>query len=151
MVDAVGGVTLTPVQTVAAANAYEGEETTLDGDEARAYVSNRDTSYLTSSLDRQERQKQFVQAYVHQVLASASGNPTSIINLFNTMGNYSTTNLGISEVTYLATVVLGSGSLDLDIVSLQGEMVQGYEYAEYYLSDDSVMQTVLDTYYVCVD
>ena len=37
------------------------------------------------------------------------------------------------------------------MVTLDGEMGEGETYAEFYLNQDAVYQTVLDTYYTPVD
>ena len=52
LADAIGGVTLKPVQTVPGFNIYEGVETELSGSRAEAYVRNRDGMIESSSLDQ---------------------------------------------------------------------------------------------------
>ena len=61
--DSIGGVTLVPTQTVPGTAAVEGQETTLFGISAEKYVQWRDTTELTSSLDRTARQVSYVQAF----------------------------------------------------------------------------------------
>ncbi len=148
---------------------------TLYGDNAARYVQYRDTSTLTSSLDRQARQVQYLQAFSSKALASAKGNVTSLIDLFNVANQYSVTNLGVNEFGYLASSVLTNGitSLEvvtlpgepvqgtqfvevngitsLEVVTLPGEPVQGTQFVEVYLDEEAVYQTVLDVYYTQVD
>lgn len=52
LADAIGGVSLTPTQSIPNTNIVEGEPTVLFGSNALKYVQWRDTSVLTSSLDR---------------------------------------------------------------------------------------------------
>ena len=148
--DSIGGVTITPLQSIPGTDIVEGEETILRGSNALSYVKWRDTSILTSPLDRQARQVQYVKAFASKALTQAKGNVTSMIGLFNTASEYSITNLGLNEFSYLASTVVGSGVTSLDVVTLQGEAKQGETFMEYYLDKESVYQTVLDVYYTQV-
>ena len=149
--DAIGGVALTPLQSIPNTGIVEGQDTVLFGNNALRYVQWRDTSVLTSSLDRQARQVQYIKAFAAQALGMAQGNVGTLLDLFNTAGEYSITNLGVSEFGYLATSVLSSGITSLNVTTLPGEMQQGEKYAEYYLDKNAVYETVLDVYYRQVD
>ena len=151
MANAIDGVALTALQTIPSTGIVEGESTVLFGDNALKYVQWRDTNELNSSLDRQARQTQFVKAYAAQALGSAQGNVGTLLDLFNVASSYSTTNLGASEFTYLASCMVSSGITSLDVVTLSGEMKSGDLYAEFTLDKDAVYQTVLDVYYTQVD
>ncbi len=149
--DAIGGVALTPLQSIPNTNIIEGQDTVLFGNNALSYVRWRDTSVLTSSLDRQARQVQYVKAYASQALQGAKDNPGILLDLFNTAAEYSVTNFGVSEFSYLTSSIIANGITSLDVVTLPGEMKQGEIYAEYYLDKNSVYKTVLDVYYNQVD
>ena len=149
--DSIGGVTLVPTQTVPGTAVVEGQETTLFGTTAEKYVQWRDISVLTSSLDRTARQVSYMQAFAAKVLSSAKSNPAVLINLYQTMGDYTWTNLGLDEFSYLATTMLEHGLTSFDVVTLQGTMQQGDTFAEFYLDQDNVKQTVVDTFYHPVD
>jgi anionic cell wall polymer biosynthesis LytR-Cps2A-Psr (LCP) family protein len=149
--DAVGGVSLTPLQTVPGTNIVEGESTVLFGNNAYRYVQWRDASALSSSLDRQARQIQYVKAFADQSFQLSEGSVGVLLDLFNTTADYSITNLGVSEFSYLASAVLASNAASLDMITLEGEMTQGEIYAEYYLDKDAVYETVLEVYYRQVD
>ena len=145
--DSIGGVTLVPTQTVPGTAVVEGQETTLFGTSAEKYVQWRDTTELTSSLDRTARQVSYVQAFAVKMLNSAKNNPAVLINLYQTMGDYTWTNLGLDEFSYLATTMLEHGLTSFDVVTLQGTMQQGDTFAEFYLDQDNVKQTVVDAFY----
>ena len=145
--DSIGGVTLVPTQTVPGTSVVEGQETTLFGKMAEKYVQWRDTSVLTSSLDRTTRQVSYLQAFAAKMLNSAKSNPAVLVNLYQTMGDYTWTNLGLDEFSYLATTMLEHGLTSFDVVTLQGTMQQGDTFAEFYLDQDNVKQTVVDTFY----
>lgn len=149
--DSIGGVTLVPTQTVPGTSVVEGQETTLFGTTAEKYVQWRDTTNLTSSLDRTARQVSYVQAFASKVLSSAKSNPAMLISLYQAMGDYTWTNLGLDEFSYLATTMLEHGLTSFDVVTLQGTMQQGDTFAEFYLDRDNVKQTVVDTFYHPVD
>lgn len=145
--DSIGGVTLVPTQTVPGTAVVEGQETTLLGTSAEKYVQWRDTTELTSSLDRTARQVSYMQAFAGKMLNSAKSNPAVLINLYQTMGDYTWTNLGLDEFSYLATTMLEHGLTSFDVVTLQGTMQQGDTFAEFYLDQDNVKQTIVDTFY----
>lgn len=146
--DSIGGVTLTPIQTVPNSNVVEGQEITLLGDDARAYVQYRDyLGSIDSSLDRQERQKQYLRAFASRIVEVAKSEPTKLMDLYNVGSEYTCTNLGIDEYTYLANTVMESGLSGFEVTSLDGEMRQGETYAEFYLDKDSLRQQVIDTFY----
>ena len=147
--DSIGGVTVTALQTIPNTSIVEGQQVTLLGSAARAYVQYRDTQgSITSSLDRQERQKQYLKAFVSQLLQTAKSDPTKLIDLYNEAGDYTCTNLGLEEYTYLADSMLSSGFSSLEVTSLDGEMEQGETFAEFYLDKDALRQEVIDTFYI---
>lgn len=146
--DSVGGVTLTALQTVQKSeNIVEGETTTLTGDDALLYVRWRDTSDDNSSIDRQDRQMQYISAFFQQVVNAAKSNPSVLVDLYNIASEYSYTNLDQDEFTYLGSRLIETGISSLEVVSLPGTMTVGDKYAEYYLDKEGVRQVVLDTFY----
>lgn len=149
--DAVGGVTLTPLESIPGTSIREGKTLTLYGSNAQRYVQYRDTSYLESSSDRQARQVQYLKAFFTQAIATAKGNPVSLIELYRAVQDYSTTNLGISEFTFLASKLVNSGLSDLNITTLSGTQQKGAQFVEFYPDEASTYQTVLDTFYTPVD
>ena len=150
--DAIGGVTLTPLQTLTKSeNIVEGQQTTLWGDDARLYVQWRDQSDNTSSLDRQQRQMQYLSAFFEQAIAAVKADPAVIANIYNTATQYAWTTLGFDEFSYLASQVLSLGISSVDVESLPGTMGMGERYAEFYLDKEGVRQVVLTTFYHEVD
>lgn len=147
LANAVGGVPVTPLQSIPGTNIVKGQDTVLFGNNALKYIQWRDTSVLTSSLDRQARQSQFVQAFCKEALSSAKGGVGTLVSLFNTARDYGITNLGVDDFTYLASTVLNTGVSSVDVTTLQGEIQQGKKFAEFYLDKTNVYETVLDVYY----
>lgn len=150
--DSVGGITLTPVESVPKAGIYAGKEVTLLGQKAFDYLHWRDTSVTDSPQTRQRRQEQYLKAFAQKLLANAKGGDiSSFVNLYNTAMPYSVTNLGFDEFSYLATTVAQHGIGDIDVAPLTGTMTAGPQYAEFHLDENSVKQTVLDVFYTQVD
>lgn len=145
--DSIGGVTLTPTQSVPSVGIVEGQETTLLGTKAERYVQWRDTSDPDSSAKRATRQVSYLRAFASEVLDTAKTNPSLIIDLYNTASDYTWTNLGIDEFSYLATTMLNAGVTSFDFTTLEGEWGSDGTYAQLTLDSDNVYRTVLDTYY----
>ncbi len=149
--DSIGGVTLTPLETIPNTSIEAGVPTTLWDLEARRYVQWRSADDITSSLARQDRQIQYLQAFATQIIEAAKGNPAVLLDLYNTAVQYSYTNLSFEEFSYLVTAMTSTGFSSVSVRTLPGEMVQGSRYAEFYLDKEGVRQAVLDTYYHVVD
>lgn len=145
--DSIGGVTLAPTQSVPSVGIVEGEETTLLGANAERYVQWRDTGDPNSSSKRAARQISYLQAFASEVLDTAKSNPALILDLYNTASEYTWTNLGVDEFSYLATTMLNAGVTSFDFVTLEGEWGTDGTYAQLTLDQDSVYRTVLATYY----
>lgn len=151
LTDAVGGVTLMPVQSLEQFDIHEGVETTLTGARAQEYVRYRDFTVDTSTLDRQQRQLSFVSAFAKQVLTSAAGNPAKLVSLYQTALQYTWTNLSLDEFSYIASVLSQHGVNDFEVRSLEGELTPVDGHAALMLDQESVTRTVLDVFYTPVN
>lgn len=149
--DAAGGVTVTPLSSIPNTAIVKDVPIKLYGNNAMRYVQYRDTSQLTSSLDRQARQSQYLKAFFSQVVGNAAGDPGILIGLYQTATEYSTTNLELSEFSYLAATLVEHGMSELDVVTLAGEAVKGEQYVEYHLDQEAVYETVLDVFYTPIE
>ena len=149
LADAVGGVEVEALQDIPGTGIVQGQAVTLRGDEARRYVCYRDTSRYGTALERQARQQQFVRALAGRALEAAKGNPGVIVDIVSSLSDYSVTNLGAPEVTYLASEVVGRGVSSVDSTSLAGEPVHNDDspWEQFILDKDAVLQTVLDVYF----
>ena len=150
--DAVGGVTLTSLYDFPEDGVYKGDTVTIQGDFAETYVRHRDMDNIEASLNRTERQTQYIKAYVEQLRNAVTSDFSVISDLYNTASEYSQTNISLSEVTYLATVALSHGVSGFTQYTLDGEMRASDSatedvFAEYYLDEDSVMEVVVNCFY----
>lgn len=151
MANAIGGVSLTALESIPNTYIREGDSVVLHDKDALRYVRHRDKSRLDSSLLRQQRQMQFLEAYAAQALEAAKSDFSVLTNLYETGASYSVTNLGLNEFAYLASCMTTNGITSLEVITLQGELIENNGYAEYHLDKESVYQTVLDVYYTKVE
>lgn len=145
--DAIGGVALTPLQSIPGTGIVEGEPTVLFGNNALRYVQYRDITVMHSSLDRQARQTQFVSTFFSQALSQAKGNVGTLVSLFNTVSQYSVTNMDLDQYSFLASCLVNNGVSDIQMVTLPGEITQSSTYAEFNVDMEGTYQIILDTYY----
>lgn len=101
--DAVGGVTVTSLYDFPAEGVYKGDTVTIRGDFAETYVRQRNMDSIDASLNRTERQTQYIKAYVEQLRKAVTSDFSVVSQLYNTASEYSQTNISLSEVTYLAS------------------------------------------------
>lgn len=150
--DAVGGVTVTSLYDFPSEGVYKGDTVTIKGDFAETYVRQRNMDSIDASLNRTERQTQYIKAYAEQLRMAVMDDFSVISQLYNTAMEYSQTNISLNDVTYLASVVLSHGISDYTQYTLEGEMRASESatedvFAEYYLDEDSVMEVVVNCFY----
>ncbi|WP_066686297.1 LCP family protein [Christensenella intestinihominis] len=148
--DAVGGVTVTPPETVEVAGktVEKGTPVTLDGKQAQSYVKQRDESELTSNLSRMDRQVSYLKGFFNAVKENTKNNVLFPVSLYQEIGSYASTDMSLSEIAYVARAALDSGLADENIMTVPGEMQQGEVYAEYIADDEELYQMILDTFYL---
>lgn len=156
--DAIGGVTLESLYNFKKEGISVGETVTLKGNMAETYVRKRDDDNINASLNRTDRQIQYVKAYSQQVLPAVLKNFSTISSLYNTASDYSKTNLSLSNATYMGSLLLSKGVTSFDSYTLKGTMKASDDpvypdvvHAEFYPDEDNLMQTVLDVFYIQID
>lgn len=150
--DAIGGVTVTSLYDFPQEGISKGDTITIKGDFAETYVRYRSLDTIDASLNRTERQTQYIKAYAQQLRTAVTNDFSVVSKLYNTAAEYSQTNISLSSVTYLASVVLSHGITDIQQYTLEGEMKASSEvtedvFAEYYVDEDSVMDVVVNCFY----
>ena len=149
LADAVGGVQLTAISDVAKTDIKQGDALNLTGDLARDYVWQRDTADDYSSAERLERQEQFAKAFAAKALAMCKQNPLALFDLFRVAEEHSITNVGVSELAYLAYFLATHDDLEFSVVALPGDVVPDPPNPTKYIVDDvATLQMVLDVFYV---
>lgn len=147
--DAVGGVTLTLMEDFSRWDSamVKGATITLDGRQAYRYVRSRDVYNLESNNLRMNRQKQYLMAFLQKALAAAKEDMNVPLALYQTASDYMVTDIGTSEVTYLASLVLKHGISEGDMKTVPGEVTQGEVHAEFIPDDQGLYELIIDVFY----
>lgn len=142
----VGGVTLTPIMDLDFGDIHlkKGEKVTLSDDAAYRYLRYRDTNEFDSASQRQERQKQYIDAYLQQLRKGIKGGLVKASQIYNSIADYSVTNLPLEKV--IKTLMKYSYESE-DMLTVKGEVVQGEVYEEFYADDDALYQMIIDNFY----
>ena len=150
---AVGGVQVTALEAIPGESYAVGDSVLLEGASAYRYVQYREKDKDESALDRQERQVQFMKAFAAKVARLGA---QGIYNVYTGVSDEVVTNLGTSEVAYLASCFATGDNAELEISSLKGKTTvgreaDGVEYERYILDEDSVMENTLAAFYTQID
>jgi len=113
------------------------------------YVKYRDINVDMSAQHRQDRQIQFVRAFLDKLRTLDAG---SLIDLYNTVRQSTYTNLEFSDITYLISVFLDGTNSNTNYMTIQGETKlepddDGIEREHVYLDENSVMEAALKAFY----
>lgn len=160
--DAIGGVTVQSLYTFKGQGIKKGDTVKLKGDKAEMYVRTRDMDNVNASLNRTERQMQYIKAYANQLLPAVKSDFSTVSRLYNTAMKYSQTNVSLDEVTYIASLALSKGVTGFTQHKLDGEMKasnikysysgdDNYVFAEFYPNEEALLETILECFYKQVD
>ena len=150
LADAVGGVKVTALQTLPGTNVVKGEKITLKGNDAYRYLQYRNIYEDESALDRQARQEQFIKAFMNKVRKMSVD---QLLKVVKTVSDYSITNLGAEEMSYLASCFLAGDKASVEMITLEGKtktkvyQTDGLEHEYIELSKKSVHAAVIADYY----
>lgn len=147
--DAVGGIDLKATETLDFDNfrVTEGEDLHLDGMDAYYYLHNRDTKSEESAARRLTRQKEYLIKYAAKAIEATQKDITFPVSLYSTLSKYMVTDISVDEVSYLATQALGYSFDGDNMHVLQGEIVQGERFEEFYADEDALYRLILKVFY----
>lgn len=147
MADAVGGVEVVSLQTIA--DFKEGQTYLLTGESAKKYVQARDTSVYNSDAMRRERQIQYIKSFGKKTYDLVKGDFGAVARLTSLAKEYTYSNLGVDSITYLASIVVDKGNFSMDnIVTIEGEdemLDTGFMAIK--PDATSIFETVLEVFY----
>lgn len=156
--DAIGGVTVESLYDFKDLGIKKGDTINIKGDMAETYVRKRDMDDVEASLNRVQRQVQYIKAYAQQLAPAVMQDFGVVSNLYNTAQDYSQTNLSLRSAVYLASLLLSNGVSSFDTYTISGEMkaskdpaIENVVHAELHADEDSVMEAVLNTFYTQID
>ena len=144
--DLVGGVTVKLTEDFPALGAeyVRGARITLRGSDSLRFVRYRDTEQLDSNLLRMANHRIYLEAFAESARSALEENGDLAVDAFKAVNPFLCTDLSvenISDITeYLCTYELKS------TVTPEGEYVMGKDFAEYYVSGDSLWECVQDTF-----
>ena len=147
--DAVGGVQITVLEdlTKSDKSLVEGETVHLMGESAFWYVKYRDTNEFGSADRRLERQKQYLNGFIGAAKGAIKKNPTSAVNLYQSVSGQMVTNVSIDEVAYLAPLLAEYQFKSDSFYMPEGETVMGDQFEEFYVDEDALYEMILDVFY----
>lgn len=155
--DAVGGVEVTIHEEdvlPAHLKAKAGQSVLLKGDDVESYVRYRLTETSADRVDsnnnRMARQKQYMLNFIQKALQMTREDISTPLKLFNIAGegDHIVTNLNVSKITYLTSVVRKVHFSEDCFQTVPGEVVAGEDNPEYHVNDEALYQMILDTFYV---
>ena len=145
--DAVGGVEVTAIEDVPGANIKEGDTLVLNGEQAYAYLHNRDITRFNSAGMRLKRQKQYLTAYAQAAMEAMKSDLSLPVKLYASVSKYMVTDITVDEVSYLASQALGYSFDDSRFYFLEGDTVQGEEVEEFYPNQEALYELILEVFY----
>ena len=147
--DAVGGVTVTLTDDYlyhSMGLGTAGETVRLYGEQARAFLQYRNVDELNSSVDRMNRQIQYLQGFTKNAIDMTKADLSTPITLFGIVQDYSVTNLNASKISALGYTV-ATANAEVEFQKVPGEVIHNGEYAEYVVNEQGMLELILDIYY----
>lgn len=140
--DAVGGITLTPLETVIQGDVIipQGSEITLDGKQAYTYLRTRDINKEGTSDDRLKRQQQYVTAFIQKILS----NPSLANKVYEAGKDYMVASID------LVKLINSSKDMRFDensLYSIPGETGFKDGFETYDIDETAMIELILDVFY----
>lgn len=123
----------------------QGEDITLRGQQALTYVRTRRGLEDSSNLHRMERQRQYLQALREQVSKSQQEDQNFFPKAIAEVSDYLMSDLTANQMSAISERL--AGYTFTGFVILDGEAVKGEHFMEFYVDEDSLMETVLRLYF----
>ena len=127
-----------------------GNTVTLNNLYLSMLVTYRDYADVDGAYIRGMRIMNVLKAMFNQLKGTLMEDPTVALEIVNKLSAYLTTDLELSEITYLARNI---GKMDFSsdtIVRLQGETIMGEEYAEFHADPEWIHDFVVEKFCVPV-
>ncbi len=148
LTDAVGGVTVTVPEDMKGIEhtLRKGQTVTLRGELANFFTRHRDED-VDANNRRVMRQRIFLSAFAEKMMSRIRADITRVPAYYNVATPYIVTNVGLSEITYIATTLAGKPNTAIEYLSVAGETVMGEEYVEFHADKTSLYEAVLTAFY----
>ena len=150
LTDLLGGIELNSLEDIDTKKltVKKGEKLSLDGELARFYIKYRQDD-LEANSRRMQRQKQFLSALMNKTGNHVVNNFSNLTKLYNELSPYFSTNVSFAQITYLAQSCLSLNFGDsLNYKNIEGELTQGEKWVEFNADKNSIVQNVIDVFYL---
>lgn len=153
--DALGGITVEVLDDIVYPeydmDLHQGETVTLHGEKAYWYIRLRNENVFNSNELRLQRQKQYLTTFAAEAKNQSMSDIRVALDLYQTVQKYMCTDIDLSTFTYMATEYM---SYDFDVnnmYSLEGEVVQGNQFEEFYVDEEALQELVVKLFYEPVE
>lgn len=149
--DSIGGVQVTALEDVIfpypETLIHKGDKILLKGNNAYYYLTFRYIENFGSNNGRLERERQYVNAFLHKFYTTTIRNPFQLIKCYQSLHNYSVSDLSAPELLYMFCLAK-QYTIDTNIYNLPGKTVLEGTYESYYISEDDIISFILNYYYL---
>ena len=149
--DAVGGIEVEVLDDIIYPefdmNLHQGEVVTLRGEKAYWYVRLRNENVFNSNALRLQRQKQYLTTFAATAKSMAMSDIRVAVELYNTVQKYMVTDIDVNSFTYLATESVNYDFNIDNMYSLEGEVIQGTRFEEFYADEEALEKLIIDLFY----
>lgn len=129
---------------------YEGNTVRLNNLYFKILVTYRDLNVTDSAYTRGMRIMNILKALFDQLKDKIVENPAVALEIFSSFSEHITTNLDLSEITFLARNI-GKMDFSMDsVIRLQGETILGEKYAEFHADPEWIHDFVVEHFCVPV-
>lgn len=150
LTDMVGGVEFTCLEDIHYKDfsPTKGEKLTLNGKNAHYYITYRDDD-VEANARRMARQKQFLSALMNKTGNVIVNDFSKLTDMYSELSPYFNTNVSFAQTAYLARHCLTMNFGDmLNYKTINGTLTQGEQWIEFEADKDSILQTVIDVFYL---
>lgn len=150
--DSISGVTVESMDTIdmpdIGVHIDAGQNITLMGMQAWAYLVWRDDTQVDSATRRLERQKQYIQAYYDKISSTDVDKVELLSDILDITKKYTVIDMPVLQVGY--QIVSYDKNID-QIYNLPGTETVGDRFVEYYMDADAARDMLISIYYDAVE
>lgn len=125
----------------------KGEKYHLEGEKANDFVRLRNQKTADANLLRNERQKIYLAELMKKVISHSKSDLSAPVKLYKSAEDYCCTNITINGVTYLASELVGKGTIETETVSVPVDVKQAGNHAENSIREDEFYEQFLGVFY----
>ena len=127
---------------------YAGDTVTLNNLYLSTLLTYRDYEQVDGAYNRGLRIMDVLKSLFNQLKDKVKENPAVALEIFGQLEDYITTDLALSEITYLASNIGKMNFTSDTVIRLPGETVMGEEYAEFHADPDWIYDFVVEKFCV---